>query len=174
MTYLDAHPFSGAFVANRLDRLTSLIFDQGDEMLRNAGVAIPSQSVSLLLLVGEHGGLCAADIASTLNQAHQLVTQRVEVLVDLGMIERKADPVDGRRRILVLTPKGKAKYATLQSILPQAANAFAELFDEIECDMSAFSLKAMEALGRVSILDRIRMRSPSYPAKAGDAHGCKV
>lgn len=171
MTYLDAHRLSGAFLANRLDRVTDMIVEQGDELLRDAGIEIPSRAVSILLLVGEQGQLSAADIAAKINQPHQLVTQRADILVDLAIVERSRDPADGRRKILALTTKGRAQYAKLQVILSEAATAFAGLFEEIECDLSAFAMKAMEALDRASILDRIK-QSSTYSTTVIDDQGC--
>jgi DNA-binding MarR family transcriptional regulator len=170
MIFVDTHRFAGAFVANRLDRLTGMIVQQGDDLLRDAGIEIPSRAVSLLLLVGEHGQLAAADIAATLGQPHQLVTQRADVLIDLAVVERKGDPHDGRRKILALTAKGETYYAKLQVVLSEAATAFAGLFEEIECDLSALACKTMEALGRASILDRINSQSPAYSEIT--ARGC--
>ncbi len=164
MTYVDTHRFTGAFVANKLDRLAGMIVEQGNELLHDAGITIPSRAVSLLLLVGEHGKLSAADIAVTLGQPHQLVTQRIDVLVDLGVVERRGDPADGRRKILALTVKGDAYYAKLQIILSEAATAIDGLFEEIECNLSIFAMKAMHALGRASILDRIQSASMVHPA----------
>ncbi len=172
MSYVDAHPLTGAFVANKLDRLSDLIAGQGEYLLRDAGIDIPSRAVSLALLIGEQGQLSVADIASLLGQPHQLVTQRADVLTDLGLIERTGDPGDGRRKILVLTAKGEDQFAKLQIRLSEAADAFAGLFDEIQCDLSALVTKAMEALDRASVLDRIKLQS-SQQAQMTDRLECQ-
>lgn len=174
MTYLDTHRFAGAFVANKLDRLAGMFVEQGDELLHDAGIAVPSRAVSLLLLVGEHSQLSAADISVTLEQPHQLVTQRIDVLVELGIVERKTDPADGRRKTLVLTGKGEAYYAKLQVILSEAAIAIDGLFREIECDLSDFAMKAMRALKRASLLDRIQSDLTTNPKTAINTQGLQA
>lgn len=174
MTYLDAHPLTGAFVANKFDRLAAMIAEQGDELLRDAGIEFPSRAVSLLLLVGEHRRLSAADIAATLGQPHQLVTQRLDILTDFGLIEREVDPADGRRKTLILTGKGEAQYAKLQIILSEAARAFAGLFGEIGCDMPAFAMKAMGALSRSTLLERVNLQSMPHPETMDDAQGYRA
>ncbi|MBP6013953.1 MAG: MarR family transcriptional regulator [Alphaproteobacteria bacterium] len=160
MPYPDAHRLSGAFLANRLDRLADLIVAQGEALLGEAGLNIPSRTVSLLLLVGDHGELSAADAATLLGHPHQLVTQRTELLIGLSLIARKNDPSDRRRKILTLSAKGKAQYARLQIRLAEAAAVFTALFDEIACDLSAMAAKAQAALERRPLLERIMQNAP--------------
>ncbi len=171
MDYLDAHPLAGAFIANKLDRLADIIVDQGETLLRDAGIGVPSRAVSLFLLVGEHRLVSAAGIAAILGQPHQVVSQRADILRDLALIERSGDPADGRRKTLALTQKGQGQYAKLQIILSEAANAFEGLFEEIECDLSAFALKAMDALARASLVDRIKSAPPSQLMTTADEEG---
>jgi len=152
----DDHPLSEAFLANRLERLSELIAVQGQGLLAAAGLEMPSRAVSLVLLVGERGGLSAADAAAALGLPHQLVTQRAELLIGLGLVERSDDPSDGRRKILKLSAGGLAQHAKLRALLADAARAFEALFDEIGCDLSAVSATARAALERVPLQDRIR------------------
>lgn len=154
MPYPDSHLFSGAFLANRLDRLADLIAEQGEQLLRDAGLSLPSRCVSLLLLIGERGLLSAADAAAELGQPHQLVTQRADLLLDLGLINRDSDPRDGRRKILKLSALGEDQHAQLQECLSQASEAFAALSEEIGCDLLSMATKAMEALHQRPLHER--------------------
>jgi DNA-binding MarR family transcriptional regulator len=165
MTYLDTHPLHGAFVSNKFTRLTDLIATQGEDMLRDANIDVPSRAVSILLLVGEHGEISAADIANLLQQPHQLVTQRADLLIELAMIKRRSDPRDGRRKILVLTAKGANQFSQLTELMVQVADVFATLFEEIECDLAAMAMRAIAALDRSPILERINSRQSSPIAK---------
>ncbi len=155
MTYVDSHPRHGAFLANQLSRLVDMISEQGDDLLTGAGLSLPSRSVSSVLLIGERGQISAADIAKELQQPHQLVTQRIEILIKLGLLDRIDDPSDGRRKILELTRKGKKELRLLEICLHEAERAFLDLYQEIECDLSAVTLRAMKVLSSMSILDRI-------------------
>jgi DNA-binding MarR family transcriptional regulator len=147
-TFIDAHPLAGAFVANQLERLAALIVAQGDALLEDAGVSFPPRAVSTVLLMGERGGMSVADIAKTLAQPHQLVTQRIELLIELGIVRRADDPDDGRRKIVVLTAKGIEQARRLGVCLARAKAAFAGLFKEIDCDLPSVILRAMQALER--------------------------
>jgi DNA-binding MarR family transcriptional regulator len=156
MPFIDIHPLSGAFFANRLDRLADLIVAQGEELLRDAGLDMPSRTVSLILLIGDKRQISAAEIASLLEQPHQLVTQRAEILIDLKLVERRDDPADGRRKMLVLTKGGQEQYHALQIRLAEAANAFSALFKEIDCDLSALVTRATRALDEKPLLKRVQ------------------
>lgn len=154
-TYTDTHPLRGAFVANLLGRLVDMIVAQGEDLLHDAGLDFPSRAASSVLLVGERGNISAADIASALDQPHQLVTQRIELLIDLKIVKRVSDPKDGRRKILALTNKGTQQFMRLQTRLTNADRAFEILFKEIDCDLPAIAARAMDALGKHSILERV-------------------
>lgn len=155
------HPLKGAFVANRLGALVDLIALQGDLLLQDAGISIPSRAVSCVLLVGDEGQVSAADIAKALQQPHQLATQRVEALIKLGLLKRIDDPEDGRRKILTLSSKGKDQYARLKLRLAEAERAFLGLFAEIDCDLPAVVERALQALHRTPLLQRIQASAPA-------------
>ena len=150
--YQDAHPLVNAFVASRLDRLADLISDQGEEMLADAGIEFPARAVSTIRLIGERGGVSTADIAEALGQPHQLVTQRVELLIDARLLSRLPDPNDGRRKILRFTDKGSEQYATLVSRLERVNHALAKLFQENGPDLLQIATLAIQAVGRASLL----------------------
>jgi DNA-binding MarR family transcriptional regulator len=175
MHFLDSHPLRGAFVANTLERLAALIVEQGEELLRDAGLSIPSRAVSIVLLLGERTHLSAADLAKTLGQPHQLVTQRVDNLIELGIVSRMGDSHDARRRILVLTAKGSRQAEALRTRLTLAEAAFAALFAEVGCDLQGVALGAIAALGQSSVRDRVlavekaHRRSRNSPTGAGPA-----
>jgi DNA-binding MarR family transcriptional regulator len=155
-TFTDAHVLRDAFVANLLGRLVDLIVDQGEDLLKDAGLTFPSRAVSCVLLIGERGKISASDIAQELKQPHQLVTQRIELLIELSIVKRVDDPRDGRRKILTLTDKGRQQFKRLQTLLAESDRAFKDLFAEIECDLHAAAKRAMAALVTRPVLDRVR------------------
>lgn len=155
-TYTDSHSFRGAFVANILGRLADLIVAQGEDLLQDAGLDFPARAVSSVLLIGERGQISASDIANDLGQPHQLVTQRVELLIKLQIIERLHDPNDARRKILTLTDKGAAQFKRLKACLADADRAFEIMFTEINCDLPTIAARAMEALDKSAIRERVK------------------
>ncbi len=161
MTYVDTHPLHGAFIANSLRRLIDLIGAQGEIMLQDAGIEFPPRTVSSVLLIGERGKISAADIAKNLNEPHQLVTQRIDLLITLGIIERREDPSDKRRKTISLTPKGITQFQSLQKRLAEADVAFSNLYAEIDCDLPTVTLRMLDALESTSILDRVKSAGTS-------------
>jgi DNA-binding MarR family transcriptional regulator len=159
-TYTDTHRLRGAFVANLLGRLADIIVEQGEQLLLDAGIDFPSRSVSTVLMIGETGKISAADIAMALNQPHQLVTQRIELLLDMRIVKRVSDPKDGRRKILMLTVKGTRQFKQLQKRLALAERAFETLFEDIDCDLISAAERAMDALTSNTILQRVKSDKP--------------
>ncbi len=154
--FIATHQLRDAFVANLLDTLVNQIVEQGDDLLRQAGVVFPSRSASTVLLLGGGRDLSVADIAKTLGHPHQLATQRVDMLIALGIAKRVDDPGDGRRKVVRLTPKGRRQLQKLEATLVLARSAIAALFEETGCDLSAAALRAMQALETKSLLERSR------------------
>lgn len=154
MTFVDKHPWREAFIANLLDRLAGKITEQGEDFLASAGLTFPARAVSSVLLIGEQQRISAADIAKVLDQPHQLVTQRIDLLLKLGIVERMDDPDDGRRKLLKLSLTGRKQFERLQGRLTQATKVFADLFEEIDCDLTNIAIRAMSALDERSIVER--------------------
>ncbi len=155
--YITTHTLRGAFIASQLDNLADMIAEQGELLLQDAELDFPARAVSSVLLIGERRGISTADIANVLNQPHQLVTQRIELLIASGIAERFIDQSDGRRKILRLTSHGEDQFERLQKCLAQASRAFAHLFKETECDLPAITERVTEALNNNSLLERVRL-----------------
>ena len=154
--FRDEHALNGAFVSNKLLRLVDLIALQGDTLLRDAGITIPSRAVACALFIGDKGQASLADIAKALDEPHQLTAHRVDDLIQLGLLERRDDPNDRRRKALSLTKKGKSQYQLLLVRLAEIEQAFTGLYAEIGHDLPAILETAMEALHRTPLLERIQ------------------
>jgi DNA-binding MarR family transcriptional regulator len=155
MNFIDEHPRRRAFLANTLERLASVIVAQGDELLRHSGIDFPSRAVSTVMMLGERPGLSAADIAKVLDQPHQLVTQRIELLVEAGIIARIEDEADARRKRLALTARGKRQYEALRRLIERMDRVFSDLFRELECDLSVAAGRALASLRQSPLLERL-------------------
>ncbi len=154
-SFVDGHVMHGAFLGNLLIRLLEVIEAQGDELYRDAGLSFPPRASSTILLISERDGVTTADIARELQQPHQLATQRVETLIKSGLLRRKSDPADARRRRLLLTKNGKREVAVLRATLHDAKKMYEDLFQEIGANLSENAQFAMSALEEKSIIERI-------------------
>jgi DNA-binding MarR family transcriptional regulator len=157
-SFVDRHSEREAFLGNRLQRLVELIVEQGEALLCERGLSIRSTAASTLLLLAEKSDLSAADIARELQQPHQLVTQRVDALIDIGLVERRSDPRDGRRSVLAMTRKGRNEADILRVCLRDADQAFAAIFEEIGVNVSESADALAGALRRESLSARAATR----------------
>ncbi len=155
MSFLSSHALSAAFLGYRSGRLLEILSDQGDRYLKNAGLSFPARANLTILLIDEGENISIADITNELKQPHQLVAQRVSLLIDRGLVSKLSDPQDGRRNILKLTKKGRKEVAILRERLEDAICAFDDLFAEIGVDLNLALEKAVAAFSAVPLEDRV-------------------
>ena len=105
-------PLDGAEIAARLrlsaTRLARILRQQADLGLT------PSQ-ITALATVGREGPLTLGALADTEHVTPPSMTKIVERLEGLGLIERRADPVDRRRVLAAVTPAGETALATARA-----------------------------------------------------------
>jgi DNA-binding MarR family transcriptional regulator len=63
----------------------------------------------LLALLQDTGPLRASDLVVRLGLDKSTVSRQVSSLVGLGLVDRTADPVDGRAQVLTPSPEGSAR-----------------------------------------------------------------
>lgn len=152
---MDTHPLSGAFLSNKLLRLVETIADQGEVLLASADIVIPPRAISTVLMIGEVENVTAADIASGLDQPHQLATQRIGVLMELGLVVKSPHATDSRRKVLQLTGKGQEQYRLMMIMLGRIRSAMDALYDEIGCNLADMASRAVKSLKDRPLIDRI-------------------
>ena len=152
MNYTTTHRHHTAFLSSHLEALATLITSQAETALEQADIPIPARTVSATLVIAEKGKTTIAEIAETLSQPHQLVTQRIELLLKHGLIERHPDPEDGRRKLLCLTPSGRSLHKRLEAFLVEVTTVFAGLFGEIACDLEEKVDQACSELSRRALI----------------------
>lgn len=157
--FLNAHPLRGAFLAHALEDVARLIVDQGDALLSAHGLDIPSRAVSTLIFIGDHGQTTTAEIAKALNQPHQLVAQRLELLSRAGLLERPTATLDRRRKPVALTALGAERVERLRLILARADRAFDALSTELGLDLAALPSRLTSALKARPLIERAASQS---------------
>jgi DNA-binding MarR family transcriptional regulator len=83
------------------------------------------------------GPMRAGEIAGCLQSDPSTVSRQVATMVKEGLLERRADPEDGRASILALTPKGEAAIAEHRRL--RIAHFADMLSDWNERDLSRFA-----------------------------------
>lgn len=112
---------------------------------------------AVLLLLDDAGPLRASDLVVRLGMDKSTVSRQVAALVDLGLVERTADPLDGRARALAITAEGHRRLGDLRA--ERRARWQADLADWDPADVAALA----------SLLDRVnRLREVHEAELAGD------
>lgn len=64
---------------------------------------------SVLARLTDDDGLTTSDLAAIEGMRHQSMASTVAALADLGLVERRRDPGDGRRLLIALTAEGRRR-----------------------------------------------------------------
>lgn len=143
-----------AFLGARTQRLANLVSSQGDEFFRAAGIVVPAQAVSTLLLLREYGPSSLVEVAAALNEPHQVTAKRTAQLQGLSMLTCKQDPNDGRRKLFRLTRKGNVESELVEARCKDALRVFEGLNRELDIQLGDALDAAYDALARNSMLSR--------------------
>lgn len=155
MSQFDYEPHGAAFFDRHLHKLRELITLQSDELFSALGISAPSPAVSTLLHLLANGSASIARLSDDLGYSHQLISQRLAQLSDMGFVERSADPRDKRRKLIKLTRRGRNEAQRVDNALPKLAKAIEGVFEEIDADVQV-SVRAMRvALQNKSIVERV-------------------
>ena len=117
-------------VLDSLDAPTSDVVRLGEEIARltrsthvikqhlsaHAPSGVEWSAYGLLVHLVKSGPLRSADLASVACVDPSTISRQVAQLVKHGLVERQADPADGRASLLVATDAGQAAFAELRRI----------------------------------------------------------
>jgi DNA-binding MarR family transcriptional regulator len=70
----------------------------------------------LLSLLQDAGALRASELVTRIGLDKSTVSRQVAHLVQLGLVDRAADPVDGRAQVLTPSPEGAARLARIRDV----------------------------------------------------------
>ena len=108
----------GAFV--RLEREIGLLLRRSRAIsTRLAGQLHPDldgAAYGLLALLEDAGPLRASDLVIRLGLDKSTVSRQVSTLVELGLVDRAADPADGRAQVLTPSAEGSARLAEIRDV----------------------------------------------------------
>jgi DNA-binding MarR family transcriptional regulator len=108
-------------------------------MMADARGDVESAMQALLHIVASEGPMRTSALAASAQSDLSTVSRQVAALVSSGLLERRADPADGRASLLALTPSGEA-------ILAQYERASAAFYAEVLDGWSPDELEQFSAL----------------------------
>jgi DNA-binding MarR family transcriptional regulator len=104
----------------------------------------------MLALLQDTGPLRAGDLVASLGLDKSTVSRQVSSLVDLGLVDRAPDPVDGRAQVLSPSAEGSARLARIREA--RRARWGADLADWPAADVATLG----ELLGRLNRIGEAR------------------
>lgn len=137
---------SPAYLAHYCRRLSSLIIDQGTQILSEMGLVTPAASISAIVYIEANSPVSAATLAEALGVSHQMATQRVNELEKLKLIRRVHSKQDKRVKQIVLTPLANKEIKQLKPFTEKVEQAFRQLESDLECELMSIIRKAELAL----------------------------
>lgn len=87
---------------------------------------------SVLLIVATHGPIAMNEIGRAASMDKALVSRAAFDLSQRRLIKRVSDPDDGRKSILIVTPKGKSLYDQVRPLSIKRQQKILDMFDDNE------------------------------------------
>jgi DNA-binding MarR family transcriptional regulator len=151
---LSEQPAGAQQAFGRLEREIALLLRRARVISeRMAGELHPDldgSAYGLLVLLQDLGPLRAGDLVAQLGQDKSTVSRQVAKLVELGLVDRTADPVDGRAQVLASSPEGSARLARIREA--RRARWAADLSDWPTDDVAMLA----ELLARINTIGEAR------------------
>lgn len=135
-----------AFTNKRFMDFFMLVNEQADVVYKKIGITfpVPVSSTVMYLSANRQGSL--TEIAKGLGLSHQLIAQRVKILLDLRLIEKHPARNDRRKMNYTLTEEGLRQSDILLQYCEGAEYAFNHLSEEMGVDMQNLINRAIDAL----------------------------
>lgn len=150
----DEKPSTHGF-GTRLRRLVERLDRDVQALYRDAGSNFEPRWYAVFTALLEHGPATVGDLAQRLDVTHAAVSQVRSALLAEGLITTRADPGDGRRTTLVVTPKGAAVAIGLRPLWRAINAATAEVLANEAPGLLGGLHDLGEALTRRSMKSRV-------------------
>jgi DNA-binding MarR family transcriptional regulator len=150
------------WIANKLSRGASqhylALFDVGIETWR------------CLVLLAIHGSVTAQQVSKVIGMDKGAVSRCFKTMQERGLIRTELDPADGRARVAVLTPEGRALHDRIREVALERERAFLSVLNPDEIDTLLSLLRRLhENLPAVEVATQeyVKRRFPAAAAARG-------
>lgn len=144
-----------SFLGLQLHQLLSIINNQGDVLLQQQNIDIPSRTASTIMLIKNNDSMSVTELGAALDMSHQLVGHRIKLLKSKNIIIETKGQQDKRKSVFKLTSYGKEIALKLEQITKQVEKAYDNLFDEIGANVFEIVKNTKGALSNKTILQRL-------------------
>jgi DNA-binding MarR family transcriptional regulator len=164
MTFVNSEIIRTAYLGKFAQNLILETLNQEKEIYENYGIIFPVRASSTVEMIKRKPGISLSEIARALGFTHQLVAQRIKILSNMSLIEKRSDTDDRRRYGYFLTPAGQKQARLLQSCIEDISQVYSDLYEEIDCDLPAKlagAISALKSRPMLQRLDEIGMATPT-------------
>jgi len=151
-------------LATRLKRLSERLHKDVSRVYRDLDTDFQARWFALLYALGTQSPQSVTDLAQTLGLTHPAVNQIAHAMIRRDLLQQTRDPRDERKRLLRLSPQGKALIQRLTPIWEEIRIANAELLAEAGVDLLDDLARIETALEARSMEERVRERLDMPPA----------
>ena len=163
MVFLESKIMRTAYLGKHAQNLILRTLEQESEIFEMRGIIFPVRASSAVEMIHRRLGISLSEIGRALGFTHQLVAQRIKILTDMSLIEKRPDAKDRRRSGFFLTRTGKAQAKLLRACVEDISQLYKDLFDEIECNLSEKLISAISALEDRPLVQRMEEMGMTQP-----------
>jgi DNA-binding MarR family transcriptional regulator/N-acetylglutamate synthase-like GNAT family acetyltransferase len=143
-------------LASRLKRLSDRLMRDGSRIYREQGLDFEPRWFTVFYLLSQKSPLAVTEIAHQLRITHPAVNQVAGAMEKAGLIVSQKDKTDERRRLLSLSPSGKALLTRLKPVWNDFRQSADELLAESGVDLIKSLDKIEKSLDHAETYDRIK------------------
>jgi DNA-binding MarR family transcriptional regulator len=122
---------------HRFRRLTETLLKSADEIYAATNLTFRARWASTYMILRDEGPTAIGELAVRLKLTHPGIIGITNEMTEAGVTSAGRDKTDGRRRILALTPKGRAMSDKLARVWDAMATVQAKRFSSAGCDIIA-------------------------------------
>lgn len=145
-----------AVLGSRLRLLSERLLTDASEVFALFGVDLKTKWFPVFHFIVTHPSASVTDVAEGIGLSHPGVIKTLKELKAAGLIQEKKDPNDGRRRLLIISPKGEEVAEKIQRPMRAARAVMDEIILATDHDLIKALDNLEEHLDRRSFLDRMR------------------
>jgi len=164
MNFISSSPFARAYLGKHAHDLMLKTSDQMGQVYEQRGIAVPMVASSVAHFLAENDRASLSDVARGLDIPHQLAAQRVQKLLDLGLVNKQHDPADARKSAYSLTVAGRHQANLLAECMAGTVEVYEDIYAEIGCDLAAALVEGMKCIERKTLAERFAEKFESVSA----------
>jgi len=115
---------------SRLRRLSEYFLMEVNKVYEQAGIAFDASWFPVFYILSQQQNIPLIDISEQLEVSHSAVSQLITGLKKKGLVNTAPCPDDGRRQLVMLTPKGEELLQQVQPVWEAITVAMKELTEE--------------------------------------------